>query len=454
MQPFEIMVAETQERMLAVVTPEDFSAVQLICEKWGVTCTKVGQITDTGRFVVRNSDLPFGEDIVADMPAEMLANSAPEYDPKSVRPTYLDEVQNIDLAAVLAEKGLSGGKLNEDLLTLLSSSNICSRQWIWEQCDSEVQGNTVIPPGADAAVIRIGGEESWRGIAVATDCNGRYCYLDPYRGAQLALTESMRNLACVGAKPAAITDCLNFGNPEKPEVFYTFEQAVRGLADACEFYKIPVVSGNVSFYNESFGSAIYPTPAVGIVGLLDDVRQTATADFKNEGDVIVLVGETFDELGASEYLKVVCGQVAGRAPELDLELEGAVQDAVCSAVRAGLVASAHDCSEGGLAVALAECCVSGEIGANVVLDNEISAVAALFSESASRILVSVHPKMAEELLDLLESFDVPFSVIGQVGGDVLAIDTAASGEQTNVIETPLALLTSTYLDALEMLVSQ
>ncbi len=499
MQPFEIMVSESQERMLAVVTPEDWPAVEKACARWGVAASIIGSITDTGRFVVRDSCLPANQQIVADMPAEMLAESAPEYDPASERPAYLDKLQNYfermqeegepnfvyetaacpgalhdvlfekrlaradtsdrkELLATAQEYDLTQAPFNEVLCELLASSNICSREWIWRQYDHQVQNNTAILPGADAAVLRIGdtgrGDMSRRGIALSTDCNGRYCYLDPYAGAQLALAEGMRNLACVGAKPAAITDCLNFGNPEKPEVFYTFEQAIDGLSQACRYYGIPVISGNVSFYNESFGTAIYPTPSIGIVGLLDDVSVAIDTAFKQTGDVIILVGETADELGASEYIKVVHNLVAGRPPALDLELEGAVQDAVRFCVQERLLASAHDCSEGGLAIALAECCIAGDLGANVVLDDGLPAVASLFAESASRILISVDPEKVESVLDVLVEHEVPCSVIGEVGGSLLAVDTVFEEEQKAALEVSLADIRAPYCEALEAQVKQ
>jgi phosphoribosylformylglycinamidine synthase len=495
MQPFEIMVSESQERMLAVVRPEDFAAVEEACRRWGVACTAIGTVTDTGRFVVRDSQLPAGLDIVADMPAEMLAEAAPEYDPAMQRPTYLDSLQNYDLgfayeiaaspadlltclnerilqgsiqgleffspvhSAVASKAAVAAGDMatatpvtsfNAALIALLASPNICSRHWIWRQYDHQVMNNTVVLPGADAAVLRIGdtgrGEVSTRGIAASTDCNGRYCYLDPYLGAQIALAEGARNLACVGAEPAAITDCLNFGNPEKAEVFWTFHEAVRGLADACHHFGIPVISGNVSFYNESFGNAIYPTPVVGIVGVVDDVRTVATSAFKHAGDTIVLVGETADELGGSEYLKLCHGLVAGRPPVLDLTLEGDVQRVVRTAVRDGLLESAHDCSEGGIAVALAECCIAGSIGARVALDDDLPVVVSLFSETQSRIVVSVCEANAPALIDRLLAAEVPYSVIGEVGGGELAIE--------GKIELPLDKIAKIYSNSLEQQVHQ
>jgi phosphoribosylformylglycinamidine synthase len=530
MQPFEIMVSESQERMLAVVRPEDLTDVEKTCLRWGVACSAIGSITSTGRFVVRDSELPAGDDIVADMPAEMLAESAPEYAPKMRRPEYLDKLQNypLDFVYECANDPMALDDMapfNAPMLAMLASPNICSRRWIWRQYDHQVGNNTVMVPGGDAAVLRIGdtgrGEMSSRGIAMSTDCNGRYCYLDPWLGAQIALAEGMRNLACVGATPAAITDCLNFGNPEKPEVFYTFHKAVCGLATACKHYGVPVISGNVSFYNESFGNAIYPTPAIGIVGTIDDISKVVGSGFKAAGDTIILVGETLDELGGSEYIKVMHGLVAGKPPVLDLELEGSVQRAVREAVRAGLLHSAHDCSEGGVAVALAESCILGisnendganaapataaagtaaagttsasatatapataaagtaaagtaaagtaaagtaaagttsasatatnaattpGIGATVALDDDLPAIASLFSESQSRILVSCSPTNTEALLDLLQEHGVPWSVIGETGGSALTIE--------GKVDLPLASLAAAYNDTLEALVSQ
>ena len=412
MKPFEFMVSESQERMVGVVEPEKLDAAHAICAKWGLRSTVIGTVTDTGRFVVRE-----GETIVADMPAATLANDAPIYDPAMERPAYLDEVQAFD--PMTLDLPADETTLSEVLLGLLASPNICSRRWIWEQYDHQVILNTVVLPGGDAAVLRIGDEG--RGIAVSSDCNGRYCYLDPYVGAQIALAEASRNVACTGARPAAITDCLNFGNPEKPEVFYTFHEAIRGLSDACKEWGIPVVSGNVSFYNESFGSPIYPTPTVGLVGVMDDVTKHATVAFKSEGDVIVLVGESLGELGGSEYLKVEHGLVSGPPPALDLELEADVQDAVREGILSGLVRSAHDCSEGGVAVTLAESCMAGGLGADVHLHDELHPVASLFGETQSRIVVSIAEPDAEAFVSSLIAREVPYSVIGTVGGDRFTI---------------------------------
>ncbi len=429
MKAFEIMVSESQERMLAVVMPENLEAARAVCDKWGLRSTVIGEVTDTGRFVVRE-----GDEVVADMPAATLAHDAPVYDPEKRRPAYLDDVQTFDPMTLEHPEDMAG--LSEALLAVLASPNICSRRWIWEQYDHQVMLGTMVLPGSDAAVLRIGeagrGEVSARGIAVSTDCNGRYCYLDPYCGAQIAVAEAARNVACVGGEPAAVTDCLNFGNPEKPEVFWTFHEAVRGLADACRTFGVPVVSGNVSFYNESFGQAIHPTPTVGLLGLVDDVSRSVTAAFKQEGDVIVLVGETAEELGGSEYLRVMHGIVSGRPPSIDLELEIAVQKVVREAVRTSVVNSAHDCSEGGLAVTLAESCVAGRVGAEVVLDDGCEPVASLFSETQSRIVVSCAEDRVEDLVALALKHRTPYSVIGTVGGERLVIHGMADVALTDL----------------------
>ncbi len=416
MQPFEVMVSESQERMLAVVKSEDVADVEEACGRWGVKCCTIGQITDTGRFVVRDSALPEGGQIVADLPAAQLAEDAPRYIPESKRPAYLDEVAAFDPHSLALPDDPE--TLSRQLVELLGSANICSREWVWRQYDHQVQASTALLPGADAAVVRIGapgrGEISRRGIAMTTDCNGRYCWLDPSMGARIAVAESVRNLACCGAEPAALTDCLNFGNPEKPEVFYTFEKAIDGMSEACRFFGIPVISGNVSFYNESFGNAIYPTPAVGTVGIMEDYTRYATPAFKRTGDTIVLVGETDDELGGSEYLKVGYGETRGMCPRCDLDLERDTSDAIRQAVQDGLLSSAHDVSEGGAAVALAACCIAGSLGAYVALDDDLPPAASLFAESQARFIVSLDEAHLGEFIDRLGEAQAPYSVIGEV----------------------------------------
>lgn len=438
MEPFEIMVSESQERMLAVITPGDLAAVEDVCARWEIPVTVIGQVTDTGRFVVREAD-----EIVGDMPAATLAHDAPLYDPPATRPEYLDELQRFDPLAAL-EHPDTAEALTDTLFDLLASPNICSRRWIWEQCDHQVLLNTVVSPGSDAAVLRIGtvedGQVTDRAIAVSTDCSGRYCYIDPYTGAQAAIAEAARNVACTGGRPAAVTDCLNFGSPEKPEVFWTFVESIRGLADACRAWEVPVISGNVSFYNESFGQPIYPTPAVGLVGILDDVTHHTTLGFKSAGDIVVLLGETGIDLGGSEYLKIVHDTVAGMVPRVDLDHEAALREVLLDAISEGIVRSAHDCSEGGLAVALAECCMAGGLGADIHLGDELPPVATLYAETQGRVVVTTTEEDVDRLFEIALEAGVPFAIIGTVGGDRLRIENhvnAELGKMREVYETAL-----------------
>ncbi|MDO8846778.1 MAG: phosphoribosylformylglycinamidine synthase subunit PurL [Coriobacteriia bacterium] len=441
MKPFEFMVSESQERMLAIVTPENLEAAHAVCEKWGLRSTVIGEVTGTGRFVVRE-----GDTVVADMPAATLAHDAPIYDPAKERPAYLDEVQAFDPMGLSHPEGREA--LSGTLLALLASPNICSRHWIWEQYDHQVMVNTVVLPGSDAAVLRVGdtgrGEVSNRGIAVSSDCNGRYCYLDPYVGAQIAFAEAARNVACSGGRAVAITDCLNFGNPEKPEVFWTFYESIRGLADACTAFGVPVISGNVSFYNESFGQPIYPTPTVGLVGLLEDVEDHCTMGFKHSGDEVVLLGRTKAELGGSEYLKVVHGRVAGRPPKVDLVEERLLDELLLTAIGTGLVRSAHDCSEGGLAVALAECCLAGGIGATVDAGSTLPGAAALFSESQGRAIVTVPAGGYSAIKALAATHGTACVKLGTVGGASLRVG--------DLVDVTLDDLRSAYEPTLERLV--
>jgi phosphoribosylformylglycinamidine synthase II len=407
------------------VEPEKLEAAVAVCDKWGLRSTVIGTVTDTGRFVIRENGV-----VVGDMPAATLAHDAPEYDPAAQRPAYLDELAAHDLRDL--PHPTDPAELTAMLERLLASPNICSRRWIWEQYDHQVMLDTVVLPGGDAAVLRVKGTE--RGIAVTSDCNGRYCYLDPYTGAQIAFAEAARNIACVGARPAAITDCLNFGNPEKPEVYWTFYEAVRGLAEACEAFETPVISGNVSFYNESFGQPIYPTPTVGMVGILEDVGKHTTSGFKDKGDVVVLIGETWPDLGGSEYLKLRFDMVAGEPPTLDLARERAVDESVCLAIEAGVLKSAHDCSEGGIAVTLAESCIAGGTGAALRLPAGLKPAIALFAESQGRIVVSIEPQDLDILEQICQSQGVPFQRLGTVGGDRLTIEHMVDASVSRLAE--------------------
>ncbi|MCL2025042.1 MAG: phosphoribosylformylglycinamidine synthase subunit PurL [Coriobacteriia bacterium] len=453
MQPFEIMVSETQERMLAVVEPERLDEVVAICKQGGLLATVVGKVTDTGNFVVYA-----GDEVHAEIPALSLAEDAPLYDPAMAKPAYLDELAAFD-TSTLAHPTTTEA-LSETLLTLLKSTNICSRRWAYKQAASQAQtdDSIVVPLGNDAAVVRID-DNTNRALAVSSDCNGRYVYLNPYRGAQIALAEAARNVTCVGGEPAAVTDCLNFGSPEKPEVYWTFHAAVSGLADACTALDVPVVSGNVSFYNESAGVPIYPTPTIGLVGLLDSTDESCTMAFKNEGDVIILVGETADELGGSEYLSVVHETVAGEIPALDLELERDVQAVVRTLIRKDLLTSAHDCSEGGIAVALAESAIAGGLGCTVMLDDGLTPTATLFSETQSRIVVTCVADDVENVIEALADAQVPYSVIGEVGGDCVLIagtatDTTSDTASNTLIDVPLSRGAAAWGDTLEQIMQE
>jgi phosphoribosylformylglycinamidine synthase len=440
MEAWEIMMSESQERMLVVAQLGREEEVIGIFKKWGVNAVVVGQVTEDGILRIRQH----GE-TVAEMPAQMLADPPVYYLPAE-EPEYLREVQSADFSDLPLPTDM-----NRVLENLLASPNIASAEWVYHQYDHMVQTNTAVAPGADAAVLQLKGYK--QGIAVTTDGNGRYCYLDPYLGAQLVTAEAARNLVCVGAEPAGVTDCLNFGNPEKPDRFWQFKRCVEGLAEACRAFQLPVVSGNVSFYNETPGSAVYPTPVLGMVGVLEDVRRHCTSGFKQAGDVILLLGETREDLGGTEYLKRIHGEVSGRPPALDLELEKKVQAVCLEAVRAGLAASAHDCSDGGLAVALAESCIWGQLGAQVTLPEKDSGVrmdARLFGESASRIVLSATPENAARIQELAQRIGAPVCVLGSVGGDRLEI----TADDKLQVSRPVTEMERTWRGALQALIEQ
>ena len=417
MTPYELMLSESQERMLMVVRPGREETAKAVFAKWDLQAEVVGKVTDTGRVVAVS-----GGKVVVDLPARPLAEEAPLYDRLAEVPEDQEELRRLDLAEIAVPENL-GSVLRK----LLASPNLCSKAWAFEQYDQTVRGNTVVGPGSDAAVLRVKGTPL--GIAMTTDCNSRWCRLDPYEGARAAVAEAARNLACVGARAIGVTDCLNFGNPERPAVMWQFRESVRGLADACRQIGAPVVSGNVSFYNETEGRGINPTPTVGMVGLLDDVERHARAPFRSAGDAIVLLGVTAEELGGTEYLSVMHGLERGTPPRVDLEAEGRLRELLLEGISRGLFLSAHDCSDGGLAVALAECCISGRtIGATVDLDPtggagelKIRADALLFGESNARAIVTCPASDMAAVLDLAASRSVPARVAGTVGGDRLRI---------------------------------
>jgi phosphoribosylformylglycinamidine synthase subunit PurL len=412
MIPYEIMLSESQERMLLVVRRGTEHEVMSIFRKWDLDAVIIGRVTADGLMRVRD-----GERVVAEIPAVALAEEGPIYHRPMQRPAYLAETERADLLALPVPE-----KLDRVLLDLLGSPNIACKRPVWQQYDHMLFCNTVVEPGGDAAVLRVQGTR--KGLALSADGNGRYTYLDPYEGGKLAVAEAARNVACAGAGPLAITNCLNFGSPERPEIMWQFAEAVRGMADACRALGTPVTGGNVSFYNETLGTAIFPTPVVGMVGLLDDIRLATTPWFKSAGDVVLLLGETWEEMGGSEYLRVTHDQETGLPPRLDLEREKAVQQTCLEAIRAGLVRSAHDCSDGGLAVCIAESCMIGpepRLGAILTLPGEIRPDALLFGESASRIVISVRSGAVEGVRAIARRHAVPCADLGAVGGDSLTL---------------------------------
>jgi phosphoribosylformylglycinamidine synthase II len=413
--PEEILMSESQERMMAVVEPGDVDAFMAICAKWDVEAVAIGEVTDSGRL-----EITWHGQTVVDVPPRTVAHDGPVYERPFERPDWQDGLQ-ADKAEALP-RPTTGDELRETLLRLVASPNLCDKSWITDQYDRYVQGNTVLAQPADSGMIRVDADTNL-GVSVATDCNGRFAKLDPYAGAQLALAEAYRNVATGGARPLAVSDCLNFGSPEDPGVMWQFAEACRGLKDACVTLGIPVTGGNVSLYNQTGETAILPTPVVAVLGVIDDVRRRTPSSFQATGERLVLLGETREELSGSEWAHVVHEHLGGRPPEVDLAAERALARLLADLV--GVATSAHDLSDGGLAQALAEACLVGGVGATVVL----SAVAAdtfvgLFSESTARAIVTVPDEDIEELHALCARHDVPMTEIGTTGGTALAVDGA------------------------------
>jgi len=372
-------------------------------------------------------------ELVAEVPVAALADEAPSYRKATARPPWLAELEAFDPTALPRPADLGA-----TLLQLVGAPAIASKAWVYRQYDTQVGVNSVVLPGSDAGVLRLKG--TGKGVALTTDCNARQVYLDPRRGAAMAVAEAARNLSVSGARPLGITDCLNFGSPERPEILWQFQEAVAGIAEACRALDVPVVGGNVSFYNETMGQAVLPTPVIGAAGILDDVDRRATQWFAGAGDRVALVGPDAVSLGGSEYLWTVHRTVAGPLAPLDLDLERRVQAACRAAIAAGLLASAHDCAEGGLAAALAECCVSGprEIGAQISLpDASLSAgdpVRVLFGEGPSRVVVSVPEGRAQHFERLMGECAIPWHWIGRVGGETLVVRTGEPAEPALVVD--------------------
>jgi phosphoribosylformylglycinamidine synthase len=414
MTAYEMLLSESQERMLIVAHSGREREVIDIFRKWDLDAVVVGRVRDHQQMRVMHN----GE-TVADIPVSFLTDEAPLYE----RP-----MRAYGNGAVPAE-AMDTDDWNSALLKLIVTPNLASKQHVYRQYDHMVRTNTAVLPGADAAVVRI--KETRRALAMTLDGNGRYCAANPREGAKLIVAEAARNVVCVGARPLAVTNCLNFASPERPEVMWSFSEVVDGMSEACRAFNTPVVSGNVSFYNETEGKGILPTPVIGMIGLVEDVRRVVQPGFKQEGHLIALLGSTNDDLSISEFAATVAGKTTeqmiagGAVPKLDLTLEAAVQGACLEAAEAGLIASAHDCSDGGIAVALAENCFSSlnqaAIGANVSLDNLLSTTSSLFSESPSRIIVSFPEAILAQLQEMTARLNCPFEIIGKVGGTRLRI---------------------------------
>ncbi|REL29122.1 phosphoribosylformylglycinamidine synthase subunit PurL [Rhodohalobacter sp. SW132] len=429
MTAYELLLSESQERMLVVAEKGREQEVIDVYEKWDLNAVVIGEVVEGDKVTY----LKDGE-VKADIPADslVLGGGAPQYEREAVRPKYLDEVQSFDFSTLSHPKDH-----NKTLKSLLSAPNIASKRWVHEQYDTMVRTNTVNAPGAsDSGVIRIKGSN--KGLAVKTDCNGRYVYLNPRRGGQIAVAESARNVVCSGAKPVAITNCLNFGNPYKPEVYWTFREAVGGMGDACRALNTPVTGGNVSLYNENPNGAIFPTPVIGMLGIVEDVeKHIMTPGFKNSDDIVYYIGSRRHGLGGSEYLKTVHGITSGDAPELDLEFEVKLQKILLDAIQNGKINAAHDISDGGIAVTLAEMAIFSGIGANVsVKELNGSIIDVLYSEAQSGVVVTVPRSDARSLEVFFDKHDLPYDELGVVGGKKLIID--------EFVETPVEELKEVY----------
>lgn len=415
MTAYEIMLSESQERMLVVGKKGKEAEIKAVFDKWDLNCSEVGEVTSTG---ILNIDYD-GVRMASVPPYDLvLGGGAPVYIRETVRPAYLDEVHSF------RKEELPETDCRSALLLLMSSPNIASKQWAYRQYDSMVQTATVIGPGCDAAVVYIKGTR--KALALKTDCNGRYVYLNPREGTKIAVAESARNVVCTGAVPLAITNCLNFGNPYKPEMYWQFTEAIAGMGEACRYLDTPVTGGNVSFYNESPDSAVYPTPTIGMLGLIEDLTHITGSYFTREGSIIYILGSDAEEIGGSEYLKSVHGMVKGDCPKLDLEKEKKLHDSLLALIRSGLVLSAHDISDGGTAVALAECCIMNQdnvTGAEVLLPQGTREDFTLFSETQSRVIISVTPENAGSVEEYLSEQRQEYIRAGVTGGKKLKINS-------------------------------
>ena len=406
MNAYEIMLSESQERMLVVVKKGSENNLKEIFNKWELDCTEVGVVTNTGNLEVFHQN-----ELLANIPTEslVLGGDAPQYDMPYKNPDYLKDINSYNIQ----NYGLIND-LNTSLIKLLSDPNIASKSYVYNQYDSTVRTNTVLGPGSDSAVIRI--KNTSKGLSVSTDCNGRYVYINPRQGAMMAVAEAARNVVCTGGKPLAITNCLNFGNPQDPEIYWQFKEAVLGIGDMCRILDTPVTGGNVSFYNETVDSAVYPTPVIGMVGLIEDVSKFMTMDFKNEGDLIVTIGDVNPSLGGSTYLKHFYGKVEGPLSNFNTVAEVNVQNLCLELIDNKIINSAHDVSDGGLGVSMAESVIFSKdnIGADINLEHKLREDELLFGECSSLIIVSLNESKLYDLVHLSKKYDVRTQTIGKV----------------------------------------
>ena len=428
MSAYEIMLSESQERMLLVAKKGKEEIIKNIFNKWDLNCVEIGKIIQEDRIKIYYKDK-----LEADIPANVLVlgGGAPVYKRETKKPKYLNETALFDQNEISIPDDC-----NEVLLNLLSSPNITNKRWVYEQYDSQVRTNTSLMPGGDASVVRIKGTN--KGLSMKTDCNGRYTYLNPYVGAMIAVCESARNIVCTGAYPLAITNCLNFGNPYNPEMYYQFVECVKGMGDACRYLGTPVTGGNVSFYNLSKDYAVYPTPTIGMVGLIKDISTIMTSNFKNENDDIYIIGKDLYEICGSEYLSRIHKIIKGDAPQLSLENEKRLYDFVLKAIDEDLIKSAHDVSDGGLAVALSECCIMGNndsIGCEVLLSDDMRKDFILFSESQSRVIISASTDNKHKIFDLAKKYNMYIKLIGKTGGSTIKINDSINLDLNMVYDT-------------------
>ncbi len=435
MSAYELMLSESQERMLVVIQKGKEETAKEIFEKWDLNCVQIGTVTNGP-----NVKVSYRGKVAAEVPANtlVLGGDAPVYVRESKEPEYLKDVHNFD-QTILAEPN----DLNKVLLNLLSSPNITNKNWVYEQYDTQVRTNTIVMPGGDASVVRIKG--TTKALAMKTDCNGRYVYLNPYKGAMAAVCESARNVACTGAEPLAITNCLNFGNPYKPEVYHQFREAIRGIGDACKKLNTPVTGGNVSFYNESPDYAVYPTPTIGMVGLIEDIDCMTTSFFKNEGDIIAIIGNhnCSASVGGSEYLKQQYNIVKGDAPEIDLDTESNLINTLVSLSKEKCISSAHDISDGGVGVAIAESCLINRtlpIGCTVNITYNGRKDFHLFNESHGRAVISFNKEKESIIRDICSKNNTGFTIIGKVGGSLISIN--------NEVKLPLEIAKDAYYNSI------